>query len=83
MAGADKVSINGNEVSKNSLKAEATDNTVLKDGVITVGSNPAQSANNMTQSVQDTGAEPGLTVTVVNPIFTVNPYRSLQSNLSY
>jgi hypothetical protein len=56
---ADKVSVNGKTVDKNSLKAEATGNTVLKDGVVTVGNNPAQSANSMTGSVQDAGDEPG------------------------
>ncbi|HYC40316.1 MAG TPA: RHS repeat-associated core domain-containing protein, partial [Chitinophagaceae bacterium] len=59
IASADKVMVNGKTVDKNSLKAEATGNTVLKDGVVTVGNNPAQSANSMTGSVQDAGDEPG------------------------
>lgn len=58
-ASADRVTVNGKEVDKNSLKAEATGNTVLKDGVVTVGNNPSQSANSMTGSVQDAGGEPG------------------------
>ena len=37
----------------------ATGNTVLKDGVVTIGNNPAQSANSMTGSVQNAGDEPG------------------------
>jgi hypothetical protein len=59
LTNADKVSVDGKTVDKNSLKAEATGNTVLKDGVVTVGNNPAQSANSMTGSVQDAGDEPG------------------------
>lgn len=54
-----KVTVNGKKVDKNSLKAEATGNTVLKDGVVTVGNNPAKSANSMSTSVQDAGDEPG------------------------
>lgn len=52
--------VNGNEVNKNSLKAEATGNTVEREGVVTVGNNPAQSANSMTGSVQDAGYESGV-----------------------
>jgi RHS repeat-associated protein len=42
-----------------SLKAEGTVNTVLKDGVVSIGNNPAVTSNNMTKSPDDAGGEPG------------------------
>jgi RHS repeat-associated protein len=58
LASAVRVKVNGQAVDKNSLKAEATGNTVLNDGIVTVGTNPTKSANSMTGSVQDAGPEP-------------------------
>lgn len=52
------ITVDGKAVGKNSLKAEATVNTVLKDGVVSIGNNPAVSSNNMTSSPQDAGDEP-------------------------
>lgn len=51
------ITVNGKSVS--SLKAEATVNTVLNDGVVSIGKNPAVTSNNMTTSPQDAGSEPG------------------------
>ncbi|GGH65829.1 RHS repeat-associated protein [Filimonas zeae] len=59
LTGADKVLVDGKVTDKNSLYSEATGNTVLKDGVVTVGENPAKSAYSMTGSVSDAGDEPG------------------------
>jgi RHS repeat-associated protein len=53
-----KIAVNGNEVPRNSLKAEVTANTVLNDGVVSVGKNTV-TTNNLTGSPQDAGAEPG------------------------
>lgn len=55
-AGA-SITVDGKSVK--SLNAEATANTVLKDGVVSIGNNPAVTANNMTGSPQDAGDEPG------------------------
>ena len=55
-----RVDVNGQTVDKNSLKAEASANLILKDGVVTVGSNPAKSVGSMTgNSDGGSGAEPG------------------------
>jgi RHS repeat-associated protein len=54
---ADRVLVDGKEVSKSSLKSEATGNTIEKDGLITVGKNIAKSAYSMTGSVADAGPE--------------------------
>ncbi|OJW35494.1 MAG: hypothetical protein BGO54_04080 [Sphingobacteriales bacterium 46-32] len=61
IANTTDVAVDGKAVDKNSLKAEATSNTVLKDGFVTVGNNPAKSANSMTGSVQDADDEPNRT----------------------
>ena len=53
------IKVDGKPVSRNSLKAEATVNTVLNDGVVSIGSNPAVTSYNMTGSPQDAGPEPG------------------------
>jgi len=53
------VSIDGKPVAQSSLKAEATANTVLKDGVVSIGNNPPVTANNMTGSPSNAGEEPG------------------------
>ena len=59
---AESVKVDGKTVDKNSLKAEAMANTVLKDGVVTVGSNPATSNGSMTGADPDKpGNEPGKT----------------------
>lgn len=61
LANADKVELDGKKVAKNSLKAEAVVNTVLVDGVVTIGKNPAATAGSMTGSPQDAGDEPNRT----------------------
>jgi RHS repeat-associated protein len=59
---ATSVTVDGKPVNKNSLYAEATANTVLKDGVVTVGKNPATSNGSMTGADPDKpGNEPGKT----------------------
>jgi RHS repeat-associated protein len=54
-----KVTVDGKKVDNKSLKAEAMGNTVLKDGVLTIGNNPAVSSGSMTSSPQNAGDEPG------------------------
>jgi RHS repeat-associated protein len=55
-----KVTVDGKAVANNSLKAEAVGNTVLKDGVVTIGDNPATSSGNMVSSdSRGPGDEPG------------------------
>ncbi len=57
-----KVTVDGKSVSPSSLKAEAVGNTVLKDGVVSVGNNPATSTGSMNSSDPDgPGDEPGKT----------------------
>jgi hypothetical protein len=53
-----KITVDGKSVARNSLKAEATVNTVLKDGVVSIGNNPAVTAYNLTGTQQDAGNEP-------------------------
>ncbi|GAB2839370.1 DUF6443 domain-containing protein [Ferruginibacter profundus] len=52
------ITLNRKSIARNSLKAEAVVNTVLKDGVVSIGNNPAVSINNMTGAPQDAGNEP-------------------------
>jgi len=52
------IKVNGQSVARNSLKAEATANTVLNDGTVTIGSNAAVTAYSMNSSPQDAGDEP-------------------------
>jgi RHS repeat-associated protein len=52
------ISVNGKSVERNDLKAEATVNTVLNGGVVSIGINPAVTTNNMTSSATDAGDEP-------------------------
>jgi RHS repeat-associated protein len=55
-----KVSVDGKSVPNNSLKAEAVGNTVLNDGVVSVGKNPATSNGSMTGAdSRGPGEEPG------------------------
>src|SRR5207237_477167 len=55
-----KVTVDGMSVADNSLKVEAGGNTVLKDGVVTVGNNPATSTGSMAGSdSRGSGDEPG------------------------
>jgi len=59
---ATSVEVDGKTIDKNNLRAEATANTVLKDGVVTVGNNPATSNNSMTGADPDKpGNEPNKT----------------------
>ncbi|MBL0335900.1 MAG: hypothetical protein IPP73_11550 [Chitinophagaceae bacterium] len=51
------IKIDGKSVK--SLKAEATVNTVLDEGVVSIGNNPAVTSNNFTESPQDAGNETG------------------------
>ncbi|MEO9022807.1 MAG: RHS repeat-associated core domain-containing protein [Ginsengibacter sp.] len=55
-AGA-SITVDGKSVK--SLHAEATANTVLKGGVVSIGNNPAVTSNNVVRSPQDAGDEPG------------------------
>lgn len=60
LEGAKSVKVNGKAVDPNNLKAEATANLVLKDGTVTVGTNPATTNNSMTGADPDKpGNEPG------------------------
>jgi len=54
-----KIKVDGASIANGNLKSEATANTVLNDGVVSIGNNPAKSANMVTGSVQDAGDEPG------------------------
>ncbi|HYC40591.1 MAG TPA: RHS repeat-associated core domain-containing protein, partial [Chitinophagaceae bacterium] len=60
------------------------DNTAVNVGTVraTTDMNISYRVTN-TQETSTAADKWRLTITVVNPIFTVNPYRSLQSNLSY
>jgi RHS repeat-associated protein len=51
------ITVDGKPVTK--LYAEATANTVLNEGMVTIGNNPAVTANSLTGSPQDAGYEPG------------------------
>jgi hypothetical protein len=61
LANAQRVKVDGKDVDKNNINAEATGNTILKDGIVMLGKNPAKSANLVNGSVQDAGDEPGRT----------------------
>jgi hypothetical protein len=55
-----KVTVDGKSVANSSLNAEAVGNTVLQDGVVSVGNNPATSSGSMTSSdSRGPGDEPG------------------------
>jgi len=53
------ISVDGKPVANNSLKAEATVNKVLKDGVVSIGNNPPVTSHQVNSSPQDAGDEPG------------------------
>jgi len=52
-----EIKVNGVQVPNNSLKSEATVNTVYNDGVISIGKNEPKSAYTVTGSVSDAGYE--------------------------
>jgi RHS repeat-associated protein len=53
LEGAKSVKVNGKPVEPNSLKAEATANLVLKEGVVTIGNNTPTTNNSMTNADPD------------------------------
>ena len=57
-----KVKVDGKAVANTSSKAEAEGNTVLKNGVVAIGNNPATSSHSMTGTdTTGLGDEPGRT----------------------